>query len=189
MLIRLNNTRWLTRDFTTPEEERSSALRVVFSGNRHVQVAELLGAGSALLLDRGNRTVRLEFTVEELHASAAEAQATVLTALEGTLEGLAEVFCGDEREGYRLVRMEGAVLSALEESGSRGVRSRVRYRLEAAGAVLAEGEEALGSLDAGRYGIAAGFGGPEAGTLDGGAYADALLPGLLALDHGAYAGV
>ncbi len=194
MLIRLNNSRWLTRDFSTAEAERSSALRVIFSGARQVQIARLLGADHALLLNRGNNLVRLEFTVEELHDSAAEAQATVLTALEGTLEGLAEVFCGDDREGYRLVQLVNAVLTALEESGSRGVRSRVRYRLEAARANLVNGgvplpgiaTGALAMLDAGRYGASPGFGAAEAGTLDGGAFPDGLQPAGLSLDLGAY---
>lgn len=195
MLIRLNNSRWLTRDFAMAEAERSSALRVVFSGSRQLQVARLLGSDASLLLDRGNALLRLDFTVEELHPSAAEAQATVLTALEGTLEGMAEVFCGDDRSGYRLVQLENAVLTALEESASRGVRSRVRYRLEAARANLANGGAplpgvaigALAVLDAGRYGASPGFGAAEAGTLDGGAFPDGLLPASMDLDLGAYA--
>jgi hypothetical protein len=129
MLIRLNNSQWLTRDFSTPDEEISAAREVEVNGRRLVQVVEPTDSQATLLFNRDNQKLTLDFTVIQRHANPALAYTHLLQALQNAVEGSADFFLGDPQENHLQVHFDHVVVESLRDSVVTGLSSRLRYRL------------------------------------------------------------
>jgi hypothetical protein len=182
MRISLNNV-WLTNDGATDLRTSTDAHDVRLNGKQLVQDAQFLRAVAAQPLARGNQVNQLRFTVTRQHVSVAEAAAyavTAFSALPGS--GLATIICGAYGE-TPLACTFSAVLEEMPESVFRGTRTDTTFVLRG-GAITSLSPLAGSVVDASS--MAAIYGYPQGGTVDGGNLADALFSTALNLDGGTF---
>ena len=178
MKISLNNV-WLTNDGVADLRGWSDAHAVRLNGALVVQEAAFLRAATAVPLARGNAMNELTFSVTRQHDSVAEAAAFALSAA-GTLPtgGTCTVLCGALGETPITVTF-AAALAAMPACGFRGTRSDVTFVLRG-GTMSVSPSSGLVVIDGASFATSYSY--APGGTVDGGAFADALVPAGLGLD-------
>ena len=182
MKISLNNI-WLTNDGLTDLQSWTDAHDVLLNGRQLVQDAQFLRAAVATPLARGNTVNVLQFTVTRQHGSVADAAAHVLTAF-GALpaSGMATVICGASGENSLACNF-AAVLAEMPKSSFTGTRTDTTFVLRG-GAIAMAVPLTTGGVDGGSFTTVYAY--PQGGTIDGGNFADALIPTTLDLDGGTF---
>jgi len=182
MKISLNSI-WLTNDGHTDLQSWTDAHDVSLNGKQVVQDAQFLRAATAQPLARGNQVSVLQFTVTRQHVSVADAAAYVLTAF-GSLpaSGTATVICGASGENPIALSF-AAVLEGVPKASFTGTRTDTTFTLRG-GAITSAVPLATGGVDGGAFTDV--YSNPQDGTIDGGNFADALIPTTLDLDGGTF---
>jgi hypothetical protein len=183
MRISINNV-WLTNDGVSDLRAWSDAHGVRFNGQQVVQEAQFLRVAAASPLARGNAANELQFSVTQQHASVAAAAAFALTVF-GTLpaSGTATVVCGALGE-QPVTCTFAAVLAGMPACSFRGTRTDVTFVLRGGAISIVAGGSLLGTVDGASFTTVYSY--APGGTVDGGGFADALVPVGLGLDGGAF---
>jgi hypothetical protein len=177
------NTVWLTNDGTSDLQSWTDAHDVQLNGRQIVQDAQFLRALAAQPLARGNAVNLLQFTVTRQHVSVAEAAAYMLTAFSSLPQsGTATIICGACGESL-LTCTFSAVLEEMPKCGFLGTRTDTTFLLRG-GLITMGAPLAANGVDGDSFGTVYAY--PQGGTVDGGNFADGLIPAALNLDGGTF---
>lgn len=177
MILSFNN-------LSLANEHSSQIIDMRVNGTRHVQETPLFRAIAAGLFARGNKSLRIDLTVATTFPTVTDAESHALTHGNDLPEqGDLVMTTGEAHETRITCELKDAALLHVN-SHAKVCTTRTQY-VFIGKQLLSTG--AFDPLDGGDYLGAGEYGSPLVGSIDGGSFADTLLPTSLNIDGSSYA--